>query len=140
MTEFVNLRVIVILKQKPSENFVYDIESLAYDIYKYFGKQIDKFTGILKPFHPINKLVEHHLNVSFLYPLSVDLSLKSKTKLVQDEKNMIEKARNFLKENDSKYFYSLYLLPENMCSPNDFDTITRLIEKGVFRPFHKPEE
>jgi len=140
MTEFVNLRLIVIMKHKPSENFGYDIESLAYDIYKYFGKQIDKFTGILKPFHPINKLVEHHLNVSFLYPLSVDLSLKSKTKLGQDEKKMVKRALDFLKENNSNYFYSLYLLPENMCTPNDFDIITRLIKKGIFRPFQKLEE
>ncbi len=140
MTEFVNLRLIVIMKQKPSENFGYDIESLAYDIYKYFGKQIDKFTGILKPFRSINKLVEHHLNVSFLYPLSVDLSLKYKTKLGQDEKNMVKRALDFLKENNSNYFYSLYLLPENKCTPNDFDTITRLIKKGIFRPFQKPEE
>ena len=140
MTEFVNLRLIVIMKQKPSENFIYNIESLAYDIYKYFGKHIDKFNGMLKPFQAINKLIEYHLNVSFLYPLSVELSLKSKMKLSQDEKNMVERALDFLKENDSKYFYSLYLLPENMSTPNDFDTITRLIEKGVFRTFHKPEE
>ncbi|MBY9020184.1 MAG: hypothetical protein KGD67_03930 [Candidatus Lokiarchaeota archaeon] len=140
MTDFVNLRLIVIMKQKPSENFVYDIESLAYDIYKYFGKQIDKFTGILKPFHSMNKLVEHHLNVSFLYPLSVDLSLKTKMKFSQDEKNMYERAIDFLKENNSNYFYTLYLLPENVCTPKDFDTITRLIKKGVFRPFQKSEE
>jgi hypothetical protein len=140
MTEFVNLRLIVILKHKPSENFIYDIESLAYDIYKYFGKQIDKFTGILKPFHPIHKLVEHHMHVSFLYPLSIDLSLKTKSKLSQDEKHMVERASKFLKENDAKYFYSLYLLPENACTPSDFETINRLIKKEVFRPYMKLEE
>ena len=140
MTEFVNLRLIVIMKKKPTENFVYDIESLAYDIYKYFGKQIDNFTGILKPFHPINKLVEHHLNISFLYPLLVDIPLKTNTKLNQQEKHMVERALDFLKENDTKYFYSLYLLPENVCTPNDFDTITRLIKKGIFRPYKKLEE
>lgn len=140
MTEFVNLRLIVIMKQKPSENFIYDIDSLSYDIFKYFGKEIDKFTGILKPFQAINRLVEHHLNTSFLYPLSVNLSLKSKMKLSQNEKSMVEKALNFLAETNSKYFYSLYLLPENTCSPNDFDTITRLIKNGIFQPYQKTEE
>jgi len=140
MTEFVNLRLIVIMKQKPSENFIYDIDSLSYDIFKYFGKEIDKFTGILKPFHAINRLVEHHLNTTFLYPLSVNLSPKSKMKLSQNEKSMVEKALNFLAETNSKYFYSLYLLPENTCSPDDFDTISRLIKNGIFQPYQKIED
>ncbi|MFW9951806.1 MAG: hypothetical protein ACFFKA_16945 [Candidatus Thorarchaeota archaeon] len=140
MTEFVNLRLIVIMKQKPSENFIYDIDSLSYDIFKYFGKEIDKFTGILKPFQAINRLVEHHLKTSFLYPLSVNLSSKYKMKLSQNEKSMVDKALNYLRETNSKYFYSLYLLPENACSPDDFDTITRLIKNGIFQPYQKIEE
>ena len=39
-----------------------------------------------------------------------------------------------MKENDFDYFYSLYLLPDNACSPKDYETILNLIEKGIFKP------
>ena len=45
MTEFVNLRLILIMKQHPSSNFLFSLEDLAYDLYKYYGEHIDQFNG-----------------------------------------------------------------------------------------------
>lgn len=131
-TEFVNLKLIITLKENPSANFKFIIEDLAYDIYKQYGQEIDKFTGILKPFHNMSKLIEKHLNVSFLYPLTI-VEIP-KIKLSTAEKEMVNKARIFMRENNFNHFYSLYLLPENDCTPKDYQTIFDLIEKGVFRP------
>lgn len=132
MTEFVNLRLIVILKESPSRNFLYGIELLAYDIYKDYGKLFDKFDGILGEFQGIKKLLDQHLNLSFLYPLSIKYSLKMK--LSQAEKEIVQKAKKIMHENNFNYFYTHHLLPENACSPKDYETILQLIQKGIFHP------
>ncbi len=134
-TEFVNLKLIVTLKENPSPNFKFIMEDLAYDIYKHYGTEIDNFTGILKPFHNMNILIDKHLNTSFLYPLKIVENPKIKLNL--SEKDMIAKARTFMSENDFNYFYSLYLMPANTCTPKDYQTIFDLIEKGVFQPTEK---
>ena len=109
------------------------MESLAYYIYKYYGSLIDKFDGGLKPFQGIGKLVEKFLNVSFISPLKI--TMNKNLKLSQDEKDMVNKASKFMREHDFDYFYSLYLLPDNTCSPKDYETILKLIEKDIFHPF-----
>jgi len=105
---------------------------IRYDIYKNYGKNIDDFKGNIKQFRGIKSLVENHLNISLLYPLRV--SMNEKVKLNQAEKEMINKALNFMKENNFDHFYSLYLLPANMCTPNDYKAILNLIQKGIFQP------
>jgi hypothetical protein len=131
-TEFVNLKLIITLKENPSPNFKFIMEDLAYDIYKQYGSEIDKFAGILKPFKSMNGLIEKHLNTSFLYRLNVKQN--PKIKLSAYEKEMVNKALAFMKENKFDYFYSLYLMPANTCSPKDYKTIFTLIEKGIFQP------
>ncbi len=134
-TEFVNLKLIITLKENPSANFKFIMEDLAYDIYNQYGEDIDKFAGILKPFENMSALIEKHLNVAFLYQLKI--AENPKIKLSSSEKEMIAKARTFMKENNFNYFYSLYLMPENTSSPKDYQTIFNLIEKGIFQPLKK---
>ena len=131
-TEFVNLKLIITLKENPSANFKFIMEDLAYDIYNQYGDAIDKFAGILKPFQNMSALIEKHLKVSFLSKLKIVEN--PKTKLSTSEKEMVVKARTFMKESNFTYFYSLYLLPENTSSPKDYQTIFNLIEKGIFQP------
>jgi len=132
MTEFVNLRLIIIMKENPTPHFLYTVEDLAYDIYKKYGKLIDNFQGNIKQFKTIKDLVEKHLNVSFLYPLKV--VQKENVKLNQTEKDMVIKALMFMRENKFEYFYSVYLLPENACTPGDYKAILELLRKGIFQP------
>jgi len=134
-TEFVNLKLIITLKENPSANFRFIMEDLAYDIYNQYGEEVDKFKGILTPFQNMSALIEKHLNVSFLFQLKIVEN--PKIKLSSSEKEMIAKARTFMKENNFNYFYSLYLLPENTSSPKDYQTIFNLIEKGIFQPLKK---
>jgi hypothetical protein len=108
------------------------MEDLAYDLYNQYGEEIEKFTGILQPFHNMNDLTEKHLNISFLYPLIVKQN--PNVKLSMHEKEMVNKALVFMKENEFDSFYSLRLMPENTCSPKDYKTLFALIEKGIFQP------
>jgi hypothetical protein len=132
MTEFVNLKLVAILKDNPSPNFKFIMEDLAYNIYKDFGEEIDNYSGNLKPFVSIKDLTEKHLNVSFLYPMKIIQN--PKTKLSITEKEMVNRAKDFLKEYKAAYFYSLYLMPENVCSPKDYQIIISLMRKGIFKP------
>jgi hypothetical protein len=132
MNEFVNLRLIVIMKNVPSKNFLYSIESLAYDIYSKYGKDIDNFQGNLKQFQGIKDLIDKNLNLSFIAPLTVVKS--EKVRLTPAEKAMVERAEKFMKTQNFNYFYTLYLIPENICTPKDAKTILSLINKKVFRP------
>jgi hypothetical protein len=134
-TEFVNLKLIITLKENPSPSFKFIMEDLAYDIYKQYGDEIDKFTGILAPFKNMNDLMEKHLNISFLRQLKIVEN--PKIKLSMSEKEMIAKARTFMKKNSFNYFYSLYLVPENTYNPKDYQTIFNLIEKGIFQPIEE---
>jgi hypothetical protein len=47
---------------------------------------------------------------------------------------MIQKAHKNMGNSNMKYFYSIYLLPENQCTPQDFNIIKGLIKKDIFHP------
>jgi hypothetical protein len=132
MTEFVNLRLIIIMKESPSKNFLYTMESLAYDIYHNYGNLFNEFQGNLEEFQGIKNLLEEHLGISFLYPLTINSSLKMK--LSQLERDMIKKAYDLMRKNNLNHFYSIYLLPDNVCTPKDFEAIKQLIKKKIFNP------
>lgn len=83
----------------------------------------------------MKELIEKHLNTSFHYPLTIVEN--PKIKLNMSEKDMVNKALDFMKENKFNYFYSLYLMPENTCTPKNYQTIFTLIEKGIFQPTEK---
>lgn len=135
MNEFVNLRVIISMKDNPSTNFMYDVDDLAYDIYKNYGAEIDNFRGNVKKYRGIDQLIEKHLGTSFILPMTVKVS--NDQKLTLAEKNMVEKALTLMEDHNMDTIYSQYLLPENECSPKDYRTIKNLIEKGVFKPSQK---
>jgi hypothetical protein len=138
MTDFINVRLITILKSNPSKNFLYSIETLAYHVYKYYGKLIESFKGNLKPYRSIIKLVESDLNVSLRYPMTI--KIQKNIKLNQQEKNIVKRALDIMKENRFSHFYAIYLLPENECKPSDYESILQLIKKGVFQPIQKKFE
>jgi len=77
-------------------------------------------------------LLEKHLGMSFVHPMKVIVSDKQKLSIA--EKQMVEKALAIMEDHGTDTIYSLYLLPENECSPKDYKTIVNLIQKGVFQP------
>ncbi|MFX1232921.1 MAG: zinc-ribbon domain-containing protein [Promethearchaeota archaeon] len=98
MTEFVNIRLILIMKKSPSKDFIHGVELLVYDIYKYYGKLIEEFHGNIRDFRGIKELIEKHLNVSFIYPPKVEVP--NNVRLNPAEKEMVEKAKKIMDEFD----------------------------------------
>ncbi len=134
MTEFVNLRLILIMKQHPSSNFLFSLEDLAYDLYKYYGEHIDQFNGNINPFKSIDKLLKHHLSTSLTYPLKLTkIEELEKVKISPNERALINKAISFMKINNTSSFYLSSLLLERECSPKDLELIFNLIDKNIFQ-------
>ncbi|MFX0037982.1 MAG: hypothetical protein ACFFCY_05515 [Promethearchaeota archaeon] len=134
MTEFVNLRLILIMKEAPSSNFLYSLEDLAYDLYKYYGPLVDTFTGDIKPFKSIEKLLKHHLSTSLTYPMKLaKIELLEKIRISPSERVLINKAISYMKTKNTDSFYMSSLLPEKECSPKDLESILDLIEKKIFQ-------
>jgi len=135
MTEFINLRLILIMRESPSINFLNSLEDLANGIYQKYGNLVEDFNGDLKPFKGVEELLRQHLNISFISPLKLAKKASlEKTKINQDERTYINKALSFMKQTKKNYFYIAPLLPEKTCSPKDIDYIIDLIEKDIFQP------
>lgn len=134
MTEFVNLRLIFIMKKHPSSNFLYSLEDLAYDTYKHYGELIDQFNGDIKPFKSIEKLLKHHLSTSLTYPMKLaKIEKLEEVKINPSERTLINKAISYMKIKNTPNFYLRSLLVENECSSKDLDLIFNLIDKNIFQ-------
>ncbi|MFX1568555.1 MAG: hypothetical protein ACFFCV_09320 [Promethearchaeota archaeon] len=134
MTEYVNLRLILIMKESPSPNFLYSLDKLAYEIYNNYGDLIENFNGNIKPFYSIEKLLRQYLNISLTYPLKLTkINIANGTKFNAAERMFISKAMSFMKKNKIDYFYLSSLLPEKACSPKDIENILNLIERNIFQ-------
>ncbi|MFX1376188.1 MAG: hypothetical protein ACFFA0_10270 [Promethearchaeota archaeon] len=133
MSEFVNIRLIFIMKESPSRFFLYSIEDLAYDIFKNYGTMIDTFSGDIKPFKSIEDLIKKNLNVPFIYPLKLaKIEKLKKIRISQNEREFINKAVSLMKTSNQDYFLIKSIFHEKECSPKDVEILLNLIEKKIF--------
>ena len=134
MSEFVNIRLILKMKESPSRFFLYSVEELAYDIYKNYGADIDSFNGDVKPFKGIEVLLKRHLNASFIYPLKLaKIEKLSKVRISQNERELVNKAILLMKSKNLDQFYINSLLPGKECNLKDVENILNLFDKGIFQ-------
>jgi len=134
MSEFVNIRVILILKESPSKYLLYSLEDLAYDIYKNYGNLIDQFDGDVRKFKSIENLLIKHLNVAIVYPLRlVDIDKLENIRVSPTEKSFINDAISIMNKDTTDFFYIKDLIIEKTCSPKDIKLILKLIEKNIFQ-------
>ena len=133
MSEFVNLRLILLMKESPSKNFLFSLEDLAYDIYKNFGKDIDSFNGDVNPFRGIEELLKQHLNISFISPLKIaKIEKLQKVRIHQSERLLINQAVTLMKTQNQDHFFIRNLISRKECSPKVIESILNLIDKKIF--------
>ncbi|MFW9881624.1 MAG: hypothetical protein ACFFG0_51820, partial [Candidatus Thorarchaeota archaeon] len=134
MSEFVNVRLVLIMKENPSRFFLYSLEELAYEIYKSYGTMMDSFNGDVAPFQSIEILLKQYLNLSFVYPLKITQNEKlEKIRITQNERLYIDRARSLMKAKNMNHFYINSVLPEKECSPKDVEIVLNLIDKKIFQ-------
>ena len=137
MNEFRNFRIILIMGENPSDDFIESINNLSYDIEKEYGELIRDFDGSLNEFTGIGKLIERHLNISFLYPLKVSSS--KVVDLSPAENSLLNKARVIMKQNNLGYIFTSFLIDDLTFEPKRIKAIFGLIEKGIFEPINVNE-
>ncbi len=136
MSDFVNLRLILMMKERPSRNFLFSLEDLAYDIYKDYGEAITSFSGDVVPFTGIKELLKKHLNISFISPLKIaKIEKLEKVRITQSERLLINKAVTLVKTGNKDNFFIRNLIPGKECSPKDIENILNLIDKKIFHLF-----
>jgi len=132
MSEFKSFRILLIMKENPSQDFLESIKELSYDIDNKFGKQIENFTGNIAPFAGIRELLEQHLQTSLIYPLQI---VQQDVKLKSDEKSMLNRAKTIMKKNNTDYFIVTSLLSiRKGFYAKEAEVILNLIKKKIFQP------
>jgi hypothetical protein len=131
MAEFKHFRIIFIMNDSPSSQFLDSIRTLAVDIGEKYDKYLENFKGDIRPFKDLESLIKKNLKTSFLYPLKIVKT--GKTKITPVEKLIIQKAEQIVKRN-GKYFYVSKLFKENKFSTKEIETIFSLIDKKIFQP------
>ncbi len=133
MNDFKNFRILNIMKEPPSKDFMDSLRPLSHDIETHYGNYFKQFDGIVGKFSGIKDLLEEHLQTPLIYPLKV---IKNKEiKLNSAEKSLANKALNIMKKNNADHFYVSYLMGKaKEFNVNNAEIILKLIEKKVFRP------
>ncbi|MFW9947059.1 MAG: hypothetical protein ACFFDX_09555 [Candidatus Odinarchaeota archaeon] len=132
MSEFKDFRIIIIMNELPSQKFLDSINNLALDIETQYSRYLETFRGNIEPFKGIENLLKKHLNTSFLYPLKIVKT--GKTKISQTEKMMIGRALESMKKNNQKYFYITHIMEIKACDSKDIEAIFNLLDKNIFQP------
>jgi hypothetical protein len=132
MSEFKGFRILLIMKESPSQDFIESIKELSYDIESKFGMQIEKFDGDVTPFTGIRDLLERHLQTSLIYPLQI---IEQTVKLNSDEKSMLNRAKAIMKKDNRDFFIVTNLLSiRKGFYAKEAETILDLLKKKVFQP------
>ncbi|MFW9876669.1 MAG: hypothetical protein ACFFG0_26540 [Candidatus Thorarchaeota archaeon] len=134
MVEFKNFRLVIIMSENPSTDFLKSITDLSYEIDKEYGHLLSNFKNDVLPFKGIKMLVKKYLNTSFLAPLKI---VENKNlKLNSAEKNEYNRALEFMKKNHLEYFFTSFLLKKHEYEPSKIKAIFNLIEKNIFQLYN----
>jgi len=132
MSEFKSFRILLIMKENPSHDFLESIKALSYDIDDKYGNLIENFKGNVRNFTGIKDLLEQHLQTSLIYPLQI---VKEDAKLKSDEKSIVNRAKTIMKRNNMDYFIVTKLLSvRKEFDAKDAEIILNLIKKKTFQP------
>ncbi|MHA2393788.1 MAG: hypothetical protein ACXAEX_17770 [Promethearchaeota archaeon] len=136
MSEFKDFRLVFIMKDNPSEDFLKAVDLLSVDIDENLGAHLVKFDGDLKPFNQIQKIIEKHLQIALIYPLKVVKDEKVKISTI--EKQIIERALKVMEQKNTDHFYVSNLFGKNKFQVKDAENILTLIKKKIFTPIAIP--
>ncbi|MHA2036769.1 MAG: hypothetical protein ACW98X_10070 [Promethearchaeota archaeon] len=132
MSEFKNFRILLIMKENPSQDFLDSIKTMSYDIDATYGDQIANFTGNISNFKNVKDLLDKHLETTLIYPLQIKTQ---GIKVNSEEKALIRSAENLMKKRNTDYiFVSQLLSTKKGFQVKDAETILKLIEKKIFQP------
>lgn len=134
LTDFKQFKIIFVLNETPSIEFFDSIKELAKTIQNKYCKFLETFDGHIKPFESIKELLEEHLQIYFLYPISINYSKLAK--MNREEESLLLLAQELMKDFGLDQFYIKYLFPDNNYDSDDIKNILSLIDKEIFQPLY----
>ncbi|MBD3213613.1 MAG: hypothetical protein GF311_13475 [Candidatus Lokiarchaeota archaeon] len=132
MSDYKNIRTIVILNGEPSKDFLDITASLSYEIESTFEDELEKFKGDRTRFKGLEEIINSYLNIEFILPLKI--SATSTTELTNSQLWILEKAQNIIKKNQLRFFFVSFLFPNQEFNYKIAETISQLIDKQIFIP------
>ena len=122
----------LVAKGIPPSKFYPIFQDFHETIHTRSSKLLRDFKGDVTPFNQINGLLEQHLYSSLIYPLKLE---PQNIRIKSDEKAMINRTLEIMKEKDTDYFYVSFLLAKKKgFQVRDAETILNLIHKRIFQP------
>jgi hypothetical protein len=135
MSDYKNIRIILIMDKNPSQDFLNSLNALLYDIEEKYGHLFEAFNGDITQFKEMGDLLDAHLHISLISPLKL---VNHSKRLTSEEHIMINKAVKIMKEKNTDHFLVLSLYDKMKdIRVNDAETILNLIKKEIFQPMPK---
>ena len=132
MTEYKQFRLIFIIKETPSNEFLDALRLITIEMDERFGRFLINFDGDLGPFKYVERLFIQKLETGILYPLRI--SENPKVKLSSSEKDLIKNVKKYLlSSNSDKFMISSFIDKDNIDSV-DVKLFSELVEKRIFQP------
>ncbi len=139
MSEFKDFRLVFIMKEIPSEDFIKSVDLLSKEIDDKHGNDIENFQGDRTIFQDIHKILEKYLHIALIYPLKV--AKKERIRVTQNEKTIIDRALKVMQERNSDYFYVSHLFgKKNKFQVKYAEDILKIINKNIFVPIYTAPE
>jgi hypothetical protein len=132
MSEYKQFRLIFIMKETPSNEFLETLRLTTIETDEKFGRFLENFDGDLEPFKYVERLLMQRLKTSFLYPLKM-LEMPN-IKLNTLEKDLIMRVKKYLKSTTSTRFSVLDFIDKDAINPLEVKVFIDLIEKRIFQP------
>ncbi|MFX1355582.1 MAG: hypothetical protein ACFFGP_16630, partial [Promethearchaeota archaeon] len=132
MSEYKQFRLIFIMKETPSNEFLEALRLTTIETDEKFGRFLEGFDGDLRPFKYVERLLMQRLKTSFLYQLKI-VEMPN-IKLNTLEKDLIMRVKKHLKSTTSTHFTVLDFIDKDAINPLEVKLFIDLMEKRIFIP------
>ncbi|MFX1407032.1 MAG: hypothetical protein ACFFBW_08760 [Promethearchaeota archaeon] len=132
MSEYKQFRLIFIMKETPSNEFLEALRLITIETDERFGRFLVNFDGDVRPFIYVERLLMKRLETRLLYPLKI-IEIPN-VKLNPLEKNMIMQVRKLLKSTNSTNFRVSDFIDKDAIDPLVVKLFIELMEKKFFQP------
>jgi len=132
MSEYKQFRLIFIMKETPSNEFLEALRLITIETDEKFGRFLVDFDGDVRPFNYVERLLMKRLETRLLYPLKIIETPNIKLNTL--EKDMIMQVKKYLKSTTSTRFTVSDFIDKDAINPSEVKLFIHLMEKRIFQP------
>ena len=132
MSEYKQFRLIFIMKETPSNEFLEALRLITIETDEKFGRFLVDFDGDVRPFNYVERLLMKRLETRLLYPLKIIETPNIKLNTL--EKDMIMQVKKYLKSTTSTRFTVSDFIDKDAINPSKVKLFIDLMEKRIFQP------